>query len=113
MLYGVWKFEEKLDLEKLKEKGIAVSKSEILIPIDGQKSSANFIDIEENITFRDYLRRKKLSDDDIDELAEYTINKLIPNASSAEKETAIKSYLEDIRGFPKTPTETLFHDLMI
>lgn len=97
MLYEIWKFGEDIDLAKLKGQEMVVSKSEIPMLIEDKSSKASMLDIEEKIPLFDYLRKKKFSDDDIYELAEYTVNKLIPNASKNEKENAKKLYLEDTR----------------
>lgn len=97
MLYEVWKFEGKFDLDKLQGKEMVVSKSEIPIIINEESSKASRINIEEKISMFEFLRRKKLSEDEIMELAEYTVNNLIPNASKAEKENAKKNYLENVR----------------
>ncbi len=97
MLYEVLIYEGKVELEGLNRESIEVIKSGVLILIDGRNNTSSLVEIEEKIKLFDFLKRKNLTENDIYDLAEYTVNKLIPNASEQEKENAKNNYLEDVK----------------
>jgi hypothetical protein len=97
MKYEVLKYEGKIEFEKLKNEKMVVSKSEVPVSIDGKNSIGSKVEIEESITLFDFFVRKKFTPDDIYELADYTISRLIPDASNEEKQEAKDRYLKDKR----------------
>jgi hypothetical protein len=97
MKYEVLKYEGKIEFEKLKNEKMVVSKSEVPVSIDGKNSIGSKVEIEESITLFDFFVRKKFTPDDIYELAEYTVNRLIPDASNEKKKEAKDRYLNDKR----------------
>lgn len=97
MKYEVLKYEGKIEFDKLNNEKMVVSKSEVPVSIDGKNSISRKVEIEESITLFDFFIRKKLTPDDINELAEYTVNRLIPDASKEKKDEAKELYLNDKR----------------
>ncbi len=95
--YVVLKYEGKIEFEKLNNEKMVVTKSEIPVSIDGKNSIGSKVEIEESITLFDFFVRKKFTPDDIYELAEYTVNRLIPDASNEKKKEAKDRYLNDKR----------------
>ena len=97
MKYEVLKYEGKIEFDKLNNEKMVVSESEVPVSIDGKNSISRKVEIEESITLFDFFIRKKLTPDDINELAEYTVNRLIPDASKEKKDEAKELYLNDKR----------------
>jgi hypothetical protein len=97
MKYLVLKYEGNIELERLNNEKMVVSESEVPIPIDGKSSISKKIEIEESITLFDFFIRKKLTPEDIDELAEYTVTRLIPDVSGEKKKEAKEHYLKATR----------------
>ena len=97
MKYEVLIYPKEIDTEKLNKKNIVANKCEVPINMNDEPIIPYKVRILEKIKFIDYLKNKKFSDGDIEDLADYTINKIIPKATQKEKEDAKKSYLEDER----------------
>jgi hypothetical protein len=95
--YAVLVYEGNIDLEKVKKENIEIMKSELPIPVNGLTGTGYSINIHERIKLFDYLREKKMGEIDIDELAESTVDYMLPNASKQEKEKAKENYFNIIK----------------
>ncbi len=97
MKYEVLIYPKEIDIEKLNKENIVVNKCEVTLNMNDEPIIPYRLRILEKIKFIDYLKKKKFSDDDIEDMANYTVNKLIPKATQKEKDEAKSSYLEDKR----------------
>lgn len=93
MKYAVLIYQQEIEPQKLDNENVQVYKSTIPSYFKGQQVFPYKIKVQEFMTIADILRMWKVSEDQIEEFIDYTINQFMPNATSESKEEARKNYL--------------------
>ena len=84
-------------LDSLDTQNIIITEGKIPISIDGRDARSYEIIVVDKINLRDYLRQRKLGDNEIDFIAEEAVDSMMPDASGDEREKAKERYLERVK----------------
>lgn len=96
-------YEDKINLDKfsksdkIDDKNFNMIAGEIPIYINNKNAICHEIIIEDTIKLRDYLKQRKLGEEDIDYIAQEAAYNMMPNASNKDKEKAKEAYLDSMK----------------